>query len=172
LLRLIQYVALLLVLFSISGLASAQSNIGAVNINKLMENAPQAKAASDSMRERFSTREKKLLGERDEIRKLEEQYQKDADVMSKSEKETLERKIRERLRDFKRESDAFTEDFSIARNEVLNEIQTDVYKAIVDVAEAEKFDLIVSESVLYASKRVDITDKVLTRLKALHTDKK
>ena len=170
-LRFNQYAVLFLMLFSISGMAFAQSNIGAVNINKLMENAPQAKAASDSMRDRFSTREKKLLAERDEIRKLEEQYQKDADVMSKSEKETLERNIRERLREFKRESDAFTEDFSIARNEVLNEIQTDVYKAIVDVAEAEKFDLIVSESVLYASKRVDITDKVLQRLKALHTDK-
>ena len=169
--RLISLTGLCLLLFCFSGLASAQSNIGAVNINKLMENAPQAKAASDSMRNRFSTRENKLLTERDEIRKIEENYEKDKDVLSKSEKETLERKVRERLREFKRESDAFTEDFSIARNEVLKEIQTDVYKAIVDVAEAEKFDLIVSESVLYASKRVDITDKVLERLKALHNKK-
>lgn len=167
-LKLIQFPAFILLILLLSGQAWAQSNIGAVNINKLMENAPQAKAASESMKTRFSSRENKLLAERDEIRKLEEQYKKDADVMSKPEKAALERKIRERLREFKRDSDAFTEDFSIARNDVLTTIQNDVYKAIVDVAEKEKFDLVVSESVLYASKRVDITDKVLARLKELH----
>lgn len=167
--RLIQFPALILLMLFLSGQVAAQSNIGAVNINKLMENAPQAKAASESMKSRFSPRENELLAERDEIRKLEEKYTKDADVMSKTEKGVLEQKIRERLRKFKRDSDAFTEDFNIARNEVLNTIQNDVYKAIVDVAEKEKFDLVVSESVLYASKRVDITDKVLARLKELHT---
>ncbi len=155
-------------LLVLPGVAWAQSSIGVVNINKLMENAPQARAASESMKSRFSEREKALLAERDAIRKLEEKYTRDADVMSREEKAALEQKIRERLRKFKRDSDAFAEDFSIARNEVLNKIQDDVYKAIVDVAEREKFDLIVSESVLYASKRVDITDKVLARLKELH----
>ena len=166
--RFIQFPALILLMLFLSGQVAAQSNIGVVNVNKLMENAPQAKAASESMKSRFSARENKLLAERGEIRKLEEKYTKDADVMSKTEKASLEQKIRDRLRKFKRDSDAFTEDFSIARNEVLNTIQNDVYKAIVDVAEKEKFDLVVSESVLYASKRVDITDKVLTRLNELH----
>jgi outer membrane protein len=153
-----------LVLFATTGMAWAESKIGAVNINKLMENAPQAKSASESMKSRFSKRESDLLAEREAIRKLEEQYKKDADVMAQADKEGLERKIRERLREFKRTSDSFTEDFSLARNEVLNKIQSDVYKAIVEIAEKDGYDIIVSESVLYASKRVDVTDKVLERL--------
>ncbi|MGF1548358.1 MAG: OmpH family outer membrane protein [Thiotrichales bacterium] len=146
--------------------AQAESRVGAVNVNKLMEEAPQAKSASEAIKNKFSGRERELLTERDELRKLEEQYNRDKDVVAKAEKDKLEQDLRERLREFKRKSDSFTEDFTLARNEALNQLQTDVYKAIVDVAEKENFDLIVSESVLFASKRVDVTDKVLQRLKA------
>ncbi len=143
----------------------AETKIGAVNINKLMEKAPQAQVATEEMKSRFSSRESELLAERDAIKSLEEEYKKNADVISKTEKDNMEKKIRDRLRDFKRKSDTFAEDFSIARNEALKQIQTEVYKAIVELAETEKYDLIVSESVLYASTSVDITDKVLEKLK-------
>ncbi len=149
----------------------ADSRIAAVNINKLMEEAPQAKSASEAIKNKFAGRERELIAERDAIRKLEEQYNRDKDVVSKSEREKLEQDVREKLREFKRKSDSFTEDFTLARNEALNKLQSDVYKAIVDVAEKENFDLVVSESVLYASKRVDVTDKVLARLKEQYGSK-
>ncbi|MGF1642983.1 MAG: OmpH family outer membrane protein [Thiotrichales bacterium] len=165
----------LVVMLVALGLASfgahADSRVGAVNVNKLMEEAPQAKSASEAIQGKFSGRERELLSERDEIRKLEEQYNRDKDVVAKADKDKLEDGLRERLREFKRKSDSFTEDFTLARNEALTKLQTDVYKAIVDVAEKENFDLIVSESVLYASKRVDVTDKVLQRLKEIYTGK-
>ncbi len=157
-------------LFVLTGLFAAtpvfaETKIGAVNINKLMEEAPQAQLATEEMKSRFSARETELLAERDTIKSLEEEYKKNADIISKTEKDNMEKKIRDRLRDFKRKSDTFTEDFGIARNEALKQIQTEVYKAIVDLAETEQYDLIVSESVLYASKNVDITDKVLEKLR-------
>lgn len=144
--------------------AVAETKIGAVNVNKLMEKAPQARSATESLKSKFSARESALLAERDVIKKLEEDYRKNADIISQAEKDSKEKAIRDRLREFKRQSDTFTEDFSLARNEALKQIQTDVYKAIVELAESEGYDLIVSESVLYASEKVDITDKVLGRL--------
>lgn len=156
-------------LFFLATSAWAETRIAAVNVNKLMEEAPQVQSASDGMKARFSSREHKLLADRDVIHDLEERYKRDKDVMSSSERENLEQDIRERLRDFKRKSDNFTEDFNLARNEALNRLQDDVNKAIVGVAKEGDYDLVVSESVLYASKRVDITDKVLTRLKALYS---
>ena len=83
----------------------------------------------------------------------------------------MEQHLRDKLRDYKRDSDNFTEDFNMARNEALDRLQSDVYKAIVNVAEKEKYDLVLSESVLYASGRMDITNKVLLELKTLQQNK-
>jgi outer membrane protein len=163
--------SILVALLFVQSAVWAESRIAAVDINNLMEQAPQAQSASDKMKKRFAGREKELVAEREKIRELEEQYKRDKDVISGSKREELEQSIRERLRDYKRESDNFTEDFSMARNEALDTLQDGVYKAIVSVAEKEKYDLVVSEGVLYASDRVDITDKVLAELQALHQKK-
>lgn len=162
----------ILLLMQVSTAVVAETRIAAVNINKLMEMAPQAKSASDNMKIRFADRERGLLAEQNKIRELEERFRKDKDFISASEKDSLEIEVRERLREFKRKSDNFTEDFSLARNEALNTLQTDVYKAIVLVAEKESYDLVVSESVLFASKRIDITDQVLEQLKVIHGQSK
>jgi len=129
-----------------------------------MEQAPQAQLASEEMKQRFADREKSLLAERDSISKLEEQYKRDKETISSTKREEMEQRLRGLLRDYKRDSDNFTEDFNLARNEALDKLQSDVYKAIVSVAEKEKYDLVLSESVLYASSRMDITDKVLAEL--------
>ncbi len=153
-----------ILLFGFSAQLFAETKIGAVNISTLMQEAPQARVATDKLKASFSEREKEILSVREEIRDLEDT---DTISLSRAETETLELKIRERKRALQRDSDVFTEDFSLARNEALKSIQEDVYKAIVEVAERDNYDLIVSESVLYASERVDITGLVLERLKTL-----
>ncbi len=159
-------VALLLaaVLFSLAGVAQADTKVGAVNMARLMESAPQVKAASERIKAEFAEREKQLLEEQEQIKQLQDKYRRDRDVMSAAEREKMENTLRERVREFKRKSDAFAADFSAARNQALGNLQSDIYKAIVEIAEAEGYDLIVSESVLYVSKRIDITDKVIAKL--------
>ena len=144
--------------------AQAETKIGAVSMARLMESAPQVKRASDKIKAEFADREEQLVKEQEEIKKLQEKYRRDREVMSASEREKAENTLRERVREFKRKSDAFAADFSEARNKALGGLQSDIYKAIVEIAEAEHYDLIVSESVLYVSKRIDITDKVIARL--------
>ncbi|MGA1562686.1 MAG: OmpH family outer membrane protein, partial [Gammaproteobacteria bacterium] len=69
-------------------------------------------------------------------------------------------------RDIKRMREEFNEDFSLRRNEELRKLQRAVAQAIDKVANDEKYDLVVSEGVLFASKRVDISVKVLDLLKS------
>ncbi|MGV6857358.1 MAG: OmpH family outer membrane protein [bacterium] len=149
-----------------SSYAHADTKVGAVNVSKLMDEAPQAKSASASIKAKFGTREKALLAERDELKKQEEKYNRDKDVMSVAEREKAESSLREKLRTFKRKSDDFTQDFSKARNKALEDLQSSVFSAITAVAESEGYDVVLSENVLYVNKRVDLTQKVLDKLKA------
>lgn len=168
---------LLLLVSSLFGAAawSAEVKIAVVNVPKLMKEAPQAETMGKALRDQFADREKALLAEQEEIKALEGKYanDKNKDFVSAKEREemdkerdVMEKELREKVRDFQRKSNAFTEDVSTARNELLTKLQTEIYNAIVAVAEAEKYDLIVGEAVLYASEKVDVTDQVLKKLKA------
>ncbi len=145
--------------------AAAEVKIGFVNTPKLMENAPQAKESISKMEAEFAPREKELVSLQREIKKSEEKLARDGAVMSESERSKLERELLSRKRELKRAQDEFREDLNIRRNEELAKLQRVLSEAIIDFAKAEKYDLIV-ESAVFASKRIDITDAILERLKS------
>ena len=69
-------------------------------------------------------------------------------------------------RDIKRLQDEYSEDLSIRRNEELRKLEKEITKTITDIAKKEKYDLILFQGVIYASEKVDITNKVLETLKS------
>jgi len=149
-----------------SRVALAETKIGFVDTVKLMEAAPQAKSAQSKIESEFAPREKELVALQREIKKLEDNLTRDGTVMSDSERTKLERKILSKRRDMKRSQDEFRDDLNIRRNEVLAKLQKDMYTAVVSLAKEQKFDLILSQGVVYSSDKVDITDSVLKKLKA------
>ncbi len=144
--------------------ALAEVKIGFVNIASIMEKAPQAEAARKALKREFSSRDAALVADRDAVVSLENKLKRDEAVMSESKRLELERKILKRKREFNRAKEEMEEDFNIRRNEELNKLQRDVYDVIIKLAKSEKYDLMVTERVLYASDRIDITDKVLSWL--------
>ena len=142
----------------------AELKIGFVDTVKLMAGAPQAKSAQSRIEAEFAPREKELVELQREIKKIEEKVARDSDVMSESEKAKVERDVLSKRRDLKRAQEEFRDDLNIRRNEVLAKLQKDMYQAVVDLAKEQKFDLILSQGVVYTSDRVDITESVLKKL--------
>lgn len=144
---------------------AADMKIGFVSIAKILSSAPQADAASKRLEREFAPRQKGLVEAQNSLRRLEERLSKDGAVMSESQRRSLEGDIRNQARELKRTSDEFREDFNLRRNEELGKFQKQVLDVINSVASEEGFDLVVNDgATLYASSRVDVTDKVLSRL--------
>lgn len=164
----IKYISLILVvnlgIFSAS-VQAAELKIGFVNAPKVLEQAPQAEAAQKALQKEFSPRDQAIVDEQKEVRKLEDKLSRDGVIMSENERRKLERDIISRKRDLKREQDEFREDLNIRRNEAFEKIRNIVRDSINDIAKKEKYDLIVGEGVIYANDKIDITDKVVERLK-------
>jgi len=148
-----------------AGSASAELRIGFVNASKLLEEAPQATAARDNLQQEFAPRDRELVAMTKEIKALEEKLARDAAVMNETEQRGLERDILNRKRDLKRSQDVFREDFNLRRNEELGKLQRLVVETIRTVSKEQKYDLMLTDGVLYASDQVDITNQVLQRLK-------
>jgi len=147
-----------------SGALQAETKIGFVDTVKLMEAAPQAKSAQSKIEKEFSPREKELVALQRQIKTKEDKLTRDGAVMSESERSKLEREILSKRRDLKRSQEEFRDDPNIRRNEVLAKLQKDMYEAVVALAKEQKFDLIMSQGVVYSSDRIDITASVLKKL--------
>lgn len=145
--------------------AAEPVSVGVVNVTFLMENAPQSEKASTQLKNKFLPQEKKLANELDAINKLEKELE---DIKSKSSDINLqrqkEREIRSRKRIRSRSLQDFREELRFARDEALDNVQKEVFRAIDEVRIAQKID-IVFQDYISASQRVDITPLVLEYLK-------
>lgn len=140
------------------------TRVAFVDIAKVLEAAPQAIAANKRLTKEFEKRNDGLIKMRKELRQLEDKLAKEGVTMSESQLRKVERDIHERKREIKRAQEDYREDLNIRRNEELRKIQKRVYKAIVELAEKEKYDIVMGDGVIHARKNVDITDKVLSIL--------
>ena len=115
--------------------------------------------------EEFTSRDKELIAEQKKIKELEDKFKKDRAILSEQESSKLERDIISKKRDLKRKQDEFREDLNYRRNEEMVKIQKQVIESIQQVAKDNKYDLVLSEGVLYASPKVDMTGLVIEYLK-------
>jgi len=144
---------------------AAELKIGFVNAARVLEEAPQADAARARLEKEFSPRDKKLVDAQKKVRKLEEKLTRDGAIMSETERRKLERDILSQQRELKRGQEEFREDLNIRRNEAFDTLRLRVFEVINDIAKAEKYDLVISDGVVYANDRTDITGKVVEQLK-------
>ena len=161
----------LLCFVSLAGSVSAEAyRIGFVNATRVFEESEQYKDAKSRLETEFTRREKDLLAEQKQLKQLEEKLQRDGSVMSESEVKRLERDILSRSRKLKNAQTEFREDLNLRQNEEFKKLRAQIREVVQEVGKAEGIDLIVSDGVVYYSKRIDISDKVLEKLKQLQNN--
>lgn len=143
---------------------AADLKIGYVNAVKVIEEAPQGESAKKKLEAEFGPRDKKLVAMQAKIKQLEDELEKNGLLLKDSDRRAKEHEIVMLKRDQRRATQEFREDYNLRRNEELAALQKLVQKTIVEIAQQENFDLILHEGTVYASKRVDLTEKVLKKL--------
>lgn len=144
--------------------AAAQgAKIGAVNVDRILRDSAVAKAVTAKLEQDFSKREKDLQAQASQLKMASEKLEREAPTLPESQRVTRQRQLIEQDRDLQRKQREFQEDLSLRRNEGLQQVLEKVNRVLKQVAEAEKYDLIVQEAA-YINPRLDITDKVLEAL--------
>jgi outer membrane protein len=145
--------------------AQAQTKIGVVNVARLLQESPQAQAASQALENEFATRRRELEGQQKDLKAREDKLQKDGAVMAAAERSNAEKTLRDGQREFARKQNEFLEDLNVRRNEVLGQLQRTILQEVQTFAKGAGLDVVVSEA-LYASPSVDVTSQVLSALQA------
>ena len=157
----ILFVALIALIGSTT--AAADLKIGFVNTERVFRDAVPAVRAQKKIEQEFAKRDQEMQKMAEQVRKLQESLEKNAVTMPETERRNKEREFSDLNKDFQRKQREFREDLNQRRNEELAAVLERANRTIKAIAEAEKFDIIFQEAV-YASPRIDITDKVIKAL--------
>src|SRR3984885_13954220 len=109
--------------FMMSGQASAETKMGYVNFQKLLEDAPQTKTAMQGLENEFAPRRRELLTMQNDLKAREEKLQKEGAVMSEADRAKAEKAFRDQQREFSRKAGEFQDDASTRRNEEIGKVQ-------------------------------------------------
>jgi outer membrane protein len=150
-------------LIACPALAAQEVKIGYVNSERILRDSSPAKAATAKLEQEFSKRDRELQDIGAKLKASADRFEKDAPVLAENERGRRQRELAELDRDFQRRQREFREDLNQRRNEELQSLLERAQRIVRQIAEQEKYDLIVQDAVFF-SPRVDITDKVLRAL--------
>ena len=143
--------------------AAGELKIGFVNTERVFREAAPAKRAQQALEREFSNRNAELAKVEKQGRDLQNELERENVTMPESARREKERALADISRNFQRLQREIREDLNLRRNEELAKVQERATRIINQIAEQEKFDLIVQEAV-FASTRIDITEKVIRAL--------
>jgi outer membrane protein len=145
----------------VSAQAQAQEfRIGFVSTDRIFKEASTAKAAQAHLEQEFSKREKELVDQGATLKSMADKFEREALTLSEGQRATRQKQLIEQDRDFQRKRREFQEDLNSRKNEELQQVLERANKVVKQVAEAEKYDLVLQEAV-YVNPKHDITDKVI-----------
>ncbi|WP_313076203.1 OmpH family outer membrane protein [Melaminivora sp.] len=133
---------------------------GFVNTDRIFREASSAKAAQAKLEQEFSRREKELVDQGNALKSATEKFEREAPTMAESQRVQRQRQLVDQDRDFQRKRREFQEDLGARKNEELSQVLERANRVVKQVAEAEKYDVILQEAV-YINPKHDITDKVI-----------
>lgn len=145
--------------------SAGQTSIGFVDIPYIINNAPQAVEAERRLEREFAPREDELKLQRQELADVSDKLKGQALELNESEIAQLNREMRNLERRIKRDEQDFREELNIQKNNEFKKVRILVLEAIAKFGQANNYDLIVSDGVLYANKQIDVTEKILDSLR-------
>ena len=135
--------------------------IGYVVVEKILKKAPQTASSNKKLEKEFKSRTDSLQKKVKSIQKQEKDFNKNSVTMSSDERQKAQKKIQNSKIEIQRIERELREDIDIRRREEIGKLQQKINEAIEEMAKTEKYDLILYQGVAYASKEIDITDKLI-----------
>jgi outer membrane protein len=139
--------------------------VGLVNIDRILREAAPAKAAQAKLEQEFSRREKELNDLGAALKSSSEKFEREAPTLPESQRMQRQKQLIDQDRDFQRKRRELQEDVNARKNEELQQVLERAQRVVKQVAEQEKYDLVLQEAV-YINPKHDITDKVVRALNA------
>lgn len=158
-----------MILGLILGSAQAQqTKIGYVDWKRLVESAPQIQIARDKLDAEFRPRNETIEADEAILREMEVRLQRNGIIMGPTAEQALQRQIRSLSRSVQRDKEDLAEELDYRLTEERQLVEDEIYKIIRVLAREQGYDLIIPGPTLFVNEKINLTDRLLDRLRASH----
>ena len=159
---------------SLPAAAQSPTKIAYVNPQALLQSAPGRAAAEATLQKEVTTAQDQLKRMTDSLNTMVVDYQKAQATLTTAQRETREKAIRTRQEEFQKRQQSLEEQFGQRQQTLMSPIMEQVRKALEDIRAEEGFSMILSHEpgsspILAADKNLDITERVVARLRTMGT---
>jgi len=155
-----------LALMLVSAPAWADLKIGFVNYSLLMQQSPQAKAVIASLQHEFASKQTELNSEQQALRSKEDELQRNGATMTADQRTAAEQTLRDGQRELSEKVNEYQDDFNARQNLEMSKVAKVVVQQVQQYAQAQRFDLVLADGVIFANPAIDITQPILAALQA------
>ena len=146
--------------------AEAATTIGYVNMAQIVQEMPQREAIAEKLREEFKDRIDELRDVESEIKEKVSKVQRDGELLSNSDRTSIEREVASLQADYKLKAQALDEDNRRRQAEERQKLVLTIQKTAQSVAKKEGYDMIVdSATLLWAQPEDNLSEKVIEAIK-------
>ena len=153
-------------LLVLSAPAWADLKIGFVNYQRLMQESPQGKAVQQTLRTEFAAKQRELASEQESLKSKQAALDRDGGTMSVDQRSAAEQSLRDGQRELSEKQNEYQDDMNARQNQELSKLQRTLVEAVQQYAQAQRFDLVLADGVIFANPTLDITQPVLASLQA------
>ena len=144
--------------------ASAEDfRVGVVDTERILRESAPALKAEKRIEKEFATRDQEIKKISQQAKDIQTFLDKEGMTLPDAERRNKERELDNLNVNLQRMQREFREDLNLRKNEELVVVLGQANKAIQQIAESEKYDLVLQEAV-YRNPKIDITEKVLKHL--------
>jgi outer membrane protein len=162
-----------LLLAAIACAAPAQSKIGHINSESIMQTLPEAIDAQKTLDGLVAQWEAELQKMQADWKKKFDEYDKRKLILTDQARADQEKDLRDldqKISEFRNKKFGQSGELFQKQNEVMKPIQNKMFKVLEEIALEDGYDYIFDKSgevlLLYANDKRDLTDKVLARMKS------
>jgi outer membrane protein len=152
----------------VASLASAQTKIGVVDVQRLVRESPQGKAANEALDAEFGPKYKEIQQRAQSLQAKQDKLRKDEATMTEVQKAQVEKELRDGYRELQLRESTFTDDHNAARQEQQDKLQRVLDEEVKAFAKAQGYDLILTDAA-FVTPALDVTGAILDALKARKT---
>jgi outer membrane protein len=155
--------------FAMAGVASAQTKVAIVNLQKAVLESEEIKKANTDMEAKYKPRQQAAQKIEQELQGIQQQLQNGAGKLTPQAEADLQATGQRRQRELQHLSEDLQNDVTADRNDILGKASTKMQEVVKQVAEAKGFDMVVDiQTTIYFKPAMDITADVLAAYNKAH----
>jgi outer membrane protein len=162
-------VGLMVVAAPLAAQAQAPTRIGYIDTRRVIQEAPGAVAARDTLSREMQAVQAEMQAMDDSLRSMVANYQQRALVMSDEAKQRQEQQLMQARDGFQARADSLQQHAGQRQQQLMEPIMTHIERIIGEVRQAQGFAIVfdlAADAIVSADPALDLTDMVIARLRA------